>query len=172
MSGASKSPQDPVVLAQRMAGGETFGILFREGMALVESAAAYLDGAGREEAKQLSRSAALAYATESMRLTTRLMQVASWLLLQRAVNEGELSTEQARSEKSKVKLSSYEPPHEESMAALPFRLRALIDQSRYLHERVMRLDALIYGSGAKPTPQADNPVERQIGLLRAAFGDR
>jgi regulator of CtrA degradation len=153
-----------------MAAGETFGVLFREGMSLVEAAAAYLDGAGREEAKQLSRSAALAYATESMRLTTRLMQIASWLLLQRAVNEGELSTEQARSEKSKVKLSTYDAPHEDSLAALPFRLRALIDQSRYLHERVMRLDALIYSGAAKPAADADNPVERQIGLLRAAFG--
>jgi regulator of CtrA degradation len=171
MSGASKSPQDPVVLAQRMAAGEAFGILFREGMALVESAATYLDGPGREEAKQLSRSAALAYATESMRLTTRLMQIASWLLLQRAVNEGELSNEQARSEKTKVKLSAYDPPHAESMAALPFRLRALIDQSRYLHERVTRLDGLIYSQAAEPAKDGDNPVERQIGLLRAAFGN-
>ena len=48
--------------------------------------------------------ASLAYATESMRLTTRLMQLASWLLLQRAVNEGEMTADQANSEKSKVKL--------------------------------------------------------------------
>jgi regulator of CtrA degradation len=172
MSGASKSPQDPVVLAQRMAAGEAFGGLFREGMTLVESAAAYLDGPGREEAKKLSRSAALGYATESMRLTTRLMQIASWLLLQRAVNEGELTSEQARTEKTKVKLSSYDPPHEETLAALPFRLRALIDQSRYLHERVARLDALLYEKNAPVADDAGNPVERQLGLLKAAFGDR
>ena len=172
MSGASKSPQDPVVLAQRMAAGEAFGVLFREGMTLVEAAAAYLDGPGREEAKQLSRSAALAYATESMRLTTRLMQIASWLLLQRAVNEGELSREQASKEKTKVKLSAYDLPHEETLAALPFRLRALIDQSRFLHERVMRLDGLLYEQSRKAVDVAGNPVERQMGLLRAAFGDR
>lgn len=172
MSGASKSPQDPVVLAQRMAAGEAFGTLFREGMSLVEAAAAYLDGPGREEAKQLSRAAALAYATESMRLTTRLMQIASWLLLQRAVNEGELSREQASKEKIKVKLSAYDLPHEETLAALPFRLRALIDQSRFLHERVMRLDGLLYEQSQKIMDDAGNPVERQIGLLRAAFGDR
>jgi regulator of CtrA degradation len=171
MSSASKNSQDPVLLAQRMATGEMFGTLFREGMTLVESAAAYLDGPGREEARQLSRGAALAYATESMRLTTRLMQIASWLLLQRAVNEGELSKDQARSEKSKVKLSAYEPPHQDTLATLPFRLRALIDQSRYLHERVVRLDALIYTGAAKVTVDSDNPVERQIGLLRAAFGN-
>jgi regulator of CtrA degradation len=172
MSSASKTPQDPVVLAQRMAAGEAFGILFREGMSLVEAAAAYLDGPGRDEAKKLSRSAALAYATESMRLTTRLMQIASWLLLQRAVNEGELTTEQARSQKTKVKLSDYDAPHEDSLAALPFRLRALIDQSRYLHERVKRLDVLLYEQAGKQASESGNPVELQLGLLRAAFGDR
>ena len=172
MSGASKSPQDPVVLAQRMAAGEAFGTLFREGMSLVEASAAYLDGPGREEAKQLSRSGALAYAAESMRLTTRLMQIASWLLLQRAVNEGELSREQASKEKTKVKLSAYDLPHEDTLVALPFRLRALIDQSRFLHERVMRLNGLLYEQSQKVVDDAGNPVERQMGLLRAAFGDR
>ena len=41
--------------------------------------------------QMLSRNAALAYASESMRLTTRLMQVASWLLVQRAVREGDMA---------------------------------------------------------------------------------
>ena len=68
-------------------------------MALVEETAAYLDGPGRQESKKLERSAALAYATESMRLTTRLMQLASWLLLHRAVKEGEMSLAQANKEK-------------------------------------------------------------------------
>jgi regulator of CtrA degradation len=160
-----------VVLAERIVSGQAFGSLFREGMALVEMTAAYLDGPGRKESKQLSRAGALAYATESMRLTTRLMQLASWLLLQRAVNEGELTLDQARSEKTKVKLSSYDPPHPESAAALPKKLRMLIDESRRLHDRVLRMDALIY-SGAAAEPAADNPVERQLGLLRAAFEGR
>jgi regulator of CtrA degradation len=161
----------PVVLAERIVSGQAFGALFREGMALVEMTAAYLDGPGRRESKLLSRPGALAYATESMRLTTRLMQLASWLLLQRAVDEGELTLDQARSEKTKVRLSSYEPPHPDAAASLPKKLRMLIDESRRLHERVVRMDALIYG-GAAPEPAADNPVERQIGLLRAAFESR
>ena len=73
-------------------------------MALVEETASYLDGPGRQESKTLERAAALAYATESMRLTTRLMQLASWLLLHRAVKEGEMSLAQANKEKTKVKL--------------------------------------------------------------------
>jgi regulator of CtrA degradation len=81
------SAETPVVLAERIAAGQSFATLFREGMTLVELAAAYLDGPGCRESKQLTRTGALTYATESMRLTTRLMQLASWLLLQRAVNE-------------------------------------------------------------------------------------
>jgi len=44
----------------------------------------YLDGAGREEAKALAARRVSRLCAESMRLTTRLMQIASWLLLQRA----------------------------------------------------------------------------------------
>src|SRR5687768_17845905 len=74
---------------------ELFDRTFHEGMELVEETATYLDGGGRQESKLLSRSAALAYAAESMRLTTRLMQVASWLLVQRAVREGDMAAEAA-----------------------------------------------------------------------------
>ena len=77
-----------VSLAERRVFSNSFKPLYDEGMALVEQAAEYLDGQGRVEAKRLSRLAATLYAAESMRLTTRLMQVASWLLLQRAANSG------------------------------------------------------------------------------------
>src|SRR6516225_65747 len=82
---SEKSVKDAVSFGERLAASQAFSDLFRDGMALVEQTAAYLDGPGRQEAKRLSRNAALAYATESMRLTTRLMQLASWLLLHRAV---------------------------------------------------------------------------------------
>ena len=49
---------------------EAFKVLFREGMTLVEEAAAYLDGTGREESRLMSRDGTLSYASESMRLTT------------------------------------------------------------------------------------------------------
>ncbi len=92
----------PISFAERAASSDLFKTLFRDGMALVEETAAYLDGEGRDAAKSLPRSAALAYASESMRLTTRLMQMASWLLLQRAVNEGELSQVEALSDKKRT----------------------------------------------------------------------
>src|SRR5689334_13365013 len=59
---------------ERLTNSAAFGTLFREGMDLVEETAAYLDGVGRTEAKALDRAVGLTYATESMRLTTRLTQ--------------------------------------------------------------------------------------------------
>src|SRR5208283_911920 len=116
----------PVSFGARLANSQVFADLFRDGMALVEETATYLDGAGRQESKKLERAAALAYATESMRLTTRLMQLASWLLLHRAVKEGEMSLAQANKEKAKVKLSAadFHEPH--NLELLPIALRELI----------------------------------------------
>src|SRR5688572_952218 len=90
----------PATFGQRLAGSDTFKEMFKEGMALVEQTAAYLDGDGRREAGLLDRGAAVAYASESMRLTTRLMQLASWLLLQRSVNNGDMTQSEANRERA------------------------------------------------------------------------
>jgi regulator of CtrA degradation len=160
----------PVSFGERLASSQAFGSLFRDGMALVEETAAYLDGPGRQESKRLERSAALTYATESMRLTTRLMQLASWLLLHRAVKEGEMSLAQANKEKAKVKLSAGEPGDPETIKLLPEKLRELIERSKRLNDHVRRLDANIYAPPIAPAqPDRSNPVGRQLGLLKAAF---
>src|SRR6201993_2015375 len=108
-----------VQFSERLTSSAAFGTLFREGMDLVEETAAYLDGVGRIEAKALERSVSLTYATESMRLTTRLMQLASWLLLHRAVKEGEMTLIQANREKTKVKLSAADPSPADVLEKLP-----------------------------------------------------
>ena len=157
-----------VSFSERLANSQVFATLFRDGMALVEETASYLDGAGRTESKKLERSAALVYATESMRLTTRLMQLASWLLLHRAVKEGEMTLAQASKEKSKVKLAAGEPGDEKTVGMLPVKLRDLIARSVKLQADVRRLDATMHAA-APLTVAVGNPVERQLGLLKAAF---
>ena len=164
---SDKSLNEAVSFGERLASSQAFTDLFRDGMALVEETATYLDGPGRKESKRLERSAALAYATESMRLTTRLMQLASWLLLHRAVKEGEMSLAQANKEKAKVKLSIVEHNDEQNIKFLPERLRALIQRSKALQSAVRRLDTTMH---APPTRiDRANPVARQLGLLKAAF---
>jgi regulator of CtrA degradation len=167
MSDKSAQGVEPVSFSEKLASSQAFGALFKEGMGLVEETASYLDGPGRQDSKKLERGAALAYATESMRLTTRLMQLASWLLLHRAVKEGEMSLAQANKEKTKVKLSLGDRADADTISLLPEALCDLIDRSLGLLDRVRRLDATIH-SPVTERPQ-NNPVERQLGLLKAAF---
>ena len=145
-----------------------FGNLFREGMDLVEETAAYLDGAGRAEAKVLDRAASLTYATESMRLTTRLMQLASWLLLHRAVKEGEMTLTQANREKTKVKLSAADPGPSDVLERLPQQLQELIARSMSLQARVRRLDNSIHAAPSERST-IGNPLVPQLNALKAAF---
>src|SRR5688500_19307788 len=113
-------------------------------MNLVEQTADYLDGPGRAASRLLPRPASLVYATESMRLTTRLMQLASWLLLHRAVKEGEMTLTQANREKTKVKLTAADPGAEDMIEKLPQQLQDLIARSMSLQTRVRRLDSSIH----------------------------
>ncbi|MGQ0533354.1 MAG: protease adaptor protein RcdA [Caulobacteraceae bacterium] len=145
---------------------ELFERTFKEGMGLVEETAAYLDGPGRAASKRLSRAAALAYAGESMRLTTRLMQVASWLLVQRAVRDGEIQLAEASSEK--YRLISREPQPSSTFAGsdeLPEALKTLIIRGGAIYERVRRLDETMYES----SEETANPVSDQMARLSEAF---
>jgi regulator of CtrA degradation len=170
MSERSVDELQPVLFGERLAASQNFSQLFRDGMKLVEETASYLDGPGRQESKRLDRSASLRYATESMRLTTRLMQLASWLLLHRAVNEGEMSLAQASKERMKVKLAA-ELHLDDTSVKLPERLSDLIARSKKLQDHVRRLDATIHAPLPSP-PLASHGIENQLGLLRAAFEPR
>jgi regulator of CtrA degradation len=153
---------------QDFARSELFQRTFQEGMDLVEETAGYLDGAGRQASKLLPRNAARAYAAESMRLTTRLMQVASWLLVQRAVREGDMPPNAACEERyrlagEEVCRSIGEPE------GLPPDLLVLLDRSERLYERVRHLDRRMYVEGA--TDEAPHPVLEQQDRLKTAFGN-
>jgi regulator of CtrA degradation len=151
---------------QDFASSELFDRTFQEGMELVEETAAYLDGAGRQDSKMLSRSAALAYAGESMRLTTRLMQVASWLLVQRAVREGDMNPVEACQDRYRLADPTEERPTPSD--DLPSGLLQLLDRSGRLYERVLHLDRRMYK--AEPADEAAHPVLSQMEKLQAAFG--
>ncbi|HEY2661124.1 MAG TPA: DUF1465 family protein [Caulobacteraceae bacterium] len=145
---------------------ELFDHTFREGMDLVEETAAYLDGPGRQESKRLDRTSALEYASESMRLTTRLMQVASWLLVQRAVREGEM--EPALACDSRYRLGAEGLASSGLGQHLPIGLVDLLDRSERLYDRVLHLDRRMYLEGdAGAAPHA---VLAQHQMLQAAFG--
>lgn len=159
---------NPLSFRDRFAVSPQFKAIFEEGMSLVERTAIYLDVEGRREAKALKPPASLAYATESMRLTTRLMQLASWLLLRRAVTNREITEQQARCHERRVRLV---PQTRQAIAGydeLPPEFLALIDESYRLYDRILRLDRLI--SDIPAAPFAGPPaVVSQIERIRLAF---
>ncbi|MEQ8282454.1 MAG: DUF1465 family protein [Parvibaculum sp.] len=156
-----------VTLSEFMASG-LFQRTYGEGMRLVEETSAYLDGAGREAAKALPREASLAYAGESMRLTTRLMQVASWLLVRKAVHEGEMTAEEANSEKYRLATKEIaRQPRFAGADVLPQRLLELIERSERLYARVERLDARLREPVAGPAH--NHPLAEQMQRVEAFY---
>jgi len=159
---------NPAERVAEFAGSEHFARLFRDGMDMVEETAAYLDGPGREDAKALGRAGALAYAAESMKLTTRLMQAASWLLAQRQVAEGDLSADQ-------LVTGQYRLPEDDDVEDLwsvdgdpvPRVLADLAGRSRQLYARLRRIDDSLFEDTG--TANGASPVEDQMNRLKNAF---
>lgn len=163
-----------VSFGERYQASEQFDLVFKEGMALVERTASYLEGPGRAEAKRLSAPANVLYASESMRLTTRLLDLASWLLIRRALKEGEISETEAQKKCSSVSLHGpAKPSHVQGYETLPQGMRDLIGQSYALYDRIVRLDRALNLKleevGSEPV--LANPVGAQMDRLRVAFSN-
>ncbi len=164
-----------VSFAEKFLGSAQFYAVFQEGMALVEEASGYLDSIGRKESKDLDSHLSFAYATESMRLTTRLMQVASWLLIKRAVNEGEMTSEQAGKEEDKLNMYKGKPVQKvEAFDELPERLQDLVEKSFSFLRRMQHIDEMMQRqediSTLGETVQY-SPVNMQMEELELAFGN-
>jgi len=162
-------PNAPLLsFGDRFTTSPQFAKLYREGMDLVEETAEYLDGAGRAEAKLLTPPASLAYTSESIRLTTRLTQLASWLLVRRAIAAGEITAAEAHNHRHRVTLSPQSTSRPEGFSALPETFRTLIAESHRLHDRILRLERIL-SAGATPANQSNSPINGQIERIRLAF---
>jgi regulator of CtrA degradation len=151
---------------QSFIGSALFEKTFEEGMSLVDETAKYLDGRGRAEARELPRKIAMLYAGESMRVTTRLMQAASWLLVQRAVHDGDMDASDAAGER--YRLGSREiclGGGGEGVDLLPAKLQDLLGRSDNLYRRIARLDDVLFRGGESPPG-----VQAQFEKLERAFG--
>lgn len=168
----SPAPADKgttVSFGAHFAVSDQFDAIFKEGMGLVERTAAYLDGPGRKEARTLKGPVAVLYATESMRLTTRLLELASWLMIRRALKEGEITAEEARIKRERVKLRGPgRSAHIRGFNELPQGLRELIDLSYALSDRIFQLDRAMEVVPDR-VPVVDNPVGAQVSRLEEAF---
>ncbi|MEM6650886.1 MAG: DUF1465 family protein [Pseudomonadota bacterium] len=148
---------------------KVFSTLFAHGMELVEETATYLDNGGRTAAKSLDRESAMTYAGVSMRLTTRLMQIASWLLVLRAVRDGEMTEDEAKEDKYRIGPAEKYDRHLGDLGQMPETLRELIADTDTLYARINRLDRDLFVSATPASVEGD--TKGQLLALERAFTD-
>jgi regulator of CtrA degradation len=103
------------------------------------------------------------------------MQMASWLLLQRAVNNGEMNRDQVLAEKNKVRLDSFNCDRTaQGWSDLPDAFKDLVERSLRIQNRVALLDREIYrpAEAAALKPDNENSVQAQQHLLQTVFSKR
>lgn len=119
---------------------------YDETMDLMVEARNYMAYVERRERERAPAATGLRMSCEAMRVTSRLTQVMAWLMMQRAVHEGELGLEQALAEDNR--LSGADVCLDDrfsSDASLPNGLRSLLDRSFKLYQRVARLEEQMIG---------------------------
>lgn len=126
---------------------------YDETMDLMIEARNYMAFVERRERERTNLNTGLRMSCEAMRVTSRLTQVMAWLMVQRAVQEGEIPADAAMAEENR--LAGHEVCGDETFArdeALPGGLRSLMDRSYRLYMRVARIEEqMLHGSRERRT---------------------
>jgi regulator of CtrA degradation len=136
--------------------------LYVDAMVLADEARSYFDEGGRLERESLTPMTRVSFSCESLKVTTRLMHVIAWLLIQRAVHAEELTLAQAL--EPARRLGEAPMTDDAVVAELPMQARAMIEASIDLHRRVARLDS----AQALDEPE-QSPARRMLDRLATAF---
>jgi len=103
--------------------------LYLEAMLMADEARSYFDGRDVAEDGMDDPLRRVAFACESLKVTTRLMHIIAWLLSQRAWQRGEIGDADLSDEKYRLGKASESDPL--LVATFPFAARALIDAQPY-----------------------------------------
>ncbi len=121
-----------------------FGRTFDEALALTRETRDYLRDYGEEESRDLELEVAAQFSVETMRLTSRLTNMMAWLLVQRAVHQGELSREEVRDESWRLGGGDVcLDTGDLDLDLLPPYLGDLLRRSERLYRRIARLDHMV-----------------------------
>ncbi|UZW53854.1 DUF1465 family protein [Sphingobium sp. JS3065] len=138
--------------------------LYVEAMVMADEARAYFDIRETSDPETCDPLRRVAFACESLKVTTRLMHIIAWLLSQRAWQRGELDDAEMLDEKYRLGHAATTDPA--LCATFPFAARALIEGSQDIYERVARLQDRM----ARPRAHAEpNPARALMDRLNAAF---
>lgn len=132
---------------------------YQEAMLLTQDVAQFLEADNAQMRQHtVSEGDEIFYASESMRVSTCLMQVMSWFLVQKGVASGEISREEAQQPNMrlggrKVCLLQVDP----SKGNLPERFVFFMNKSQDLYRQVARMDQMVYGD---EDSESSNPVHQ------------
>ena len=121
-----------------------FDANYEEAVTLAEEARDYLarqKAMDREQIEPLDR---MAVSCAALKVTSRLTQVMAWLLVQKAVQAGEISRDEAVGED--YRLAGHDvclSPRPLEDRALPAPFADIYERSTKLYERVARLDSMM-----------------------------
>lgn len=136
--------------------------LYVEAMLLADEARSYFDQLGNEDRASLDPIGRVAFSCESLKITTRLMHVVSWLLIRRAVEAGELTRAQMDGRDRRLGPAMGSDP--DTLHSLPTRAQELVAASDDLYARVSRLDREL-----EMAPAIESPARNLLDRLERAF---
>ena len=132
--------------------------LYTEAMLLADEARHYFDDSGRDERAELDPATRVGFACESLKVTTRIMHIVAWLLTQRAIESGELTSYDGR--RPDRRLGHAQDSDAQIVALLPAGAKKLIAASGELYARIKRLD-----EGGIETHIPQSPARALMGRL-------
>ncbi|BAV64361.1 hypothetical protein SCLO_1013210 [Sphingobium cloacae] len=141
--------------------------LYVEAMVMADEARSYFDSdalPGDLTGDPLQR---VAFACESLKVTTRLMHVIAWLLSQRAWQRGEIGDADMRDEKYRLGAAAQSDPA--LVADFPFAARSLVEASQELYERVARLQGRIDLMRRPDGKEPQSPARALMDRLNTSF---
>jgi regulator of CtrA degradation len=123
---------------------------FEETMALLVEARTFMMETEWRDRQKVDGVKGLLITNETFRLTSRLTQVMSWLMFQRAVHDGEISAEYAMEEQ--FRLSEHDVCLDTSHsndAVISRDLRSLLNRSHQLFLRIERLESMFVRTASR-----------------------
>src|SRR5215218_1659589 len=131
---------------------------YTEAMVLADEARSYFDDAGRYARQELDPFARVGFACESLKVTTRIMHIVSWLLTQRAIESGEIPLLDGR--RPERRLGHAQDSDPAVIRQVPQAAQRLINASADLYARIKRID-----EGSFEVEVAQSPARALMGRL-------
>lgn len=122
--------------------------LYAEALALADEARGYFAQTGQDDRLDLEPMERVLFSCESLKVTTRLMQVISWLLVGKAVAAGEMTPEEALVPDRRLGfVEDSDEAREPRLTLLPAQALSLIRRSRDLYQRVSHIEVSLADHG-------------------------